>query len=149
MPGLERASIELVDQWKSECSECSTKHAKLSIHFKHKYLFFGLVQLLLPISFGLINQINGTASPTTDINSVGFALSAVTTILLNFLSFKAKSVSHDKASNAYATLENDIEAVMVQHRVPPDTLIIKIKNELKNLQGYSPGLDDGCCCLPS
>lgn len=138
-------AVNLIDKWKVESQELSIKHNNTANYYKTKYNIFGLLQLLIPIGFTLANQLIEDPDSSKAVSSVGFALSGITTVLLNFLNFKVASTKHGLASNSYRTMVNDIESTMSN----PDNINIqvtieKIKNEMKNLQNYSPGLDDSC-----
>ena len=144
---LNQNRIDLVSNWKSECNGLSKQHNLRALHLKRKYQIFGMLQLLIPVGFTLANQIIGVDNTVTIMASVGFSLTGITTIVLNFLNFKVLSTKHELAGNSYNTVINDIETTMSRHLSPPDMLVEKWKNELKNLQNYSPSLDDTCCCF--
>ena len=142
---LEQASITLVSNWKKQCEANSVKHFEIAQHLKLKYKIFGMLQLLIPVGFTLATTIMGQENDggIAMVASIGFSCTAITTVVLNFLNFKVLSTKHELASNSYHTIVNDIDSIMTQHAYPPEILIVKIKNELRNLEAYSPSID-GC-----
>ena len=140
--------LELLEDWKTNCTLKQNKHIKMGAYLKIKYNVFALIQLSIPIVLIPITQLIENPEHSRIVSSFGFGIVAVSTMVLNLFSFKVQSTKHENAANSYALTSEEIHMVVSlpeKSRSSPTLFLAKLRNEIKNLDKYSPNLEGGCC----
>lgn len=146
--------IELVSDWKKEIKILANQHKQISRTFYVKHVGYSIPQLIIPVILIFITQINITEEELKYISGLGFLTTGILSSISTFFNFNVKSERHDNASNRYEDLNRYIETNLHRgnnYRIPSDVFVGYIKNEIRNLNQYSPSIENSClsrCCNP-
>jgi len=144
--------INLVKEWYEEIIILSKKHQKLSNIFYIKHVIYSLPQILIPTFLIFITQLDLGYNELKVISGSGFLITGTLSGVYNFFNFNVKSQKHDNASIMYNTLKEYINTNLHRsdnYRIPSDVFVSYIRNEKKNLEKFSPSIENSCisnCC---
>lgn len=142
----------LIKEWYEEIIILSKKHQKLSKIFYIKHVVYSLPQIIIPTFLAGLIELDLGYNELKIISVSGFLTVGVLNGIYNFFNFNVKSQKHDNASIMYNILKEYINTNLHRshdYKIPSDVFVSYIRNEKKNLEKFSPSIENSCisnCC---
>lgn len=134
---------ELLLEWKTNCEEFAKKHSKKAMKCKLWHQAIKLPSVIIPVIMAPITNGLKDYEYISQINTVGFILSAFLNAYYNFYDFQEKKEKHDQHASHYYDLVTTIDVVLSRGRTfrePADRFFERIQAEIDILERTSPDI---------